>query len=101
MKLAKKYVASVEASGIALHKAFLFGSYASNRQHEWSDIDIALIGDNFTGLTLLDKEAFRHLHILPEFMVVETHTFPTATLESPDPFLKNVIENGIEVPLSR
>ena len=97
VKIAHDYLKAVRASGVAVRRAYLFGSYALNRQHEWSDIDIALIADDFTGLAALDKDRFRILHIQPEFIAVETHTFPTRRWEEGDPFIKEIVKNGIEI----
>lgn len=83
--------------GINIRKAYLFGSYARNRQHEWSDIDIALIADDFIGLPVVDKDRFRILHIQPEFIAIETHTFPTRRLEEGDPFIREIVKTGIEI----
>ncbi len=97
IKIAKDYLKAVRSEGVKVHRAFLFGSYATNRQHEWSDIDIALIGDDFIGVTAIDKDRFRKLHLLPEFLSIETHTFPTRRLEEGDPFLKEIVNEGVEI----
>lgn len=97
IKTAKDYLQAVRAEGVNVHRAFLFGSFAKNRQHEWSDIDIALIGDNFIGVAALDKDSFRKLHLQPQFVSIETHTFPTERLKSGDPFLDEILKTGIEI----
>ena len=51
----RAFVAEVRAAGVALRKVILFGSYARNEQHEWSDIDLALIADTF-GNSLSDTD---------------------------------------------
>ncbi len=97
IKTAKDYLKAVRAEGVKVQRAFLFGSFAKNRQHEWSDIDIALIGDDFIGVAALDKDSFRKLHIQPQFVSIETHTFPTEQLKSGDPFLDEILKTGIEI----
>ncbi len=97
IKIAKEYLKAVRKAGIKVRKAYLFGSYAVNRQHEWSDIDIALVADEFIGVTALDKDAFRKLHILPRFMAIEVHTFPTSRWENGDPFTREILKSGIEL----
>lgn len=94
----KKYVKAVRALGVNVRKAYLFGSFAKNRQHEWSDIDVALVGDDFVGSTIIDKTPFRRLHTTEEFMSIETITFPTACLTNGDAFLNEVVfRTGIEI----
>lgn len=97
VKIARDYIHELQALGIGIKKAILFGSFAQNRQHEWSDIDLALFADNFVGLASLDKEPFRRLHILPKYMVIEAHTFPTQRFESNDPFVEEIKKSGIEI----
>ncbi len=97
IKIAQEYLKAVKSEGVNVRHAFLFGSFAKNRQHEWSDIDIALIGDDFIGVTVIDKDRFRKLHLLPEYLAIETHTFPTSRLQEGDPFLNEILRTGIEV----
>jgi predicted nucleotidyltransferase len=97
IKIARDYLKAVRETGVNVHRAYLFGSFALNRQHEWSDIDIALIADDFVGIAALDKDRFRRLHLLPEFIAIETHTFPTQRLEEGDPFIKEIVKTGIEI----
>lgn len=40
---------------INIEKTYLFGSYANGTYNEWSDIDLAIISDDFTGNTYQDK----------------------------------------------
>jgi uncharacterized protein len=95
--LANNYVNAVEASGTHLAKAFLFGSFARNQQHEWSDIDIALISQDFIGVSAVDKEPFRVLQLRPEYSALEIHTFSMQSLKDGDPFLLSILSTGIEL----
>jgi uncharacterized protein len=97
LKIAQDYLHEVRALGVGVRKAILFGSFAKNCQHEWSDIDVALFADDFVGLTALDKEYFRSLHLLPKFMSVEVHTSPLSRYEAGDPFVDEVKKTGIEI----
>ena len=47
-KLAKKY-AQLVSQFISVKEAYLFGSYADKKAklHKWSDIDVAIISDDF------------------------------------------------------
>lgn len=49
LNAAQRFVRKVEKTGVRLHGAYLFGSYATGRAHRYSDIDIALISPDFTG----------------------------------------------------
>ena len=95
--LANEYLQAVRAAGVTIRSAYLFGSHALNKQHEWSDIDVALVSDDFTGLAALDKDRFRRLHIQPKFLAIEVHTFPTKRWKEGDPFVKEILKTGIEL----
>lgn len=97
LKIAQDYLREVRALGVGVQRAILFGSFAHNQQHEWSDIDLALFADDFIGLAALDKERFRSLHVMPKFMSIETHTFPSQRLEEGDPFVEEIKRTGVEV----
>lgn len=45
----KRYIAELNKSGIPIHKAVLFGSWAKGEACEESDVDVALVSDKFTG----------------------------------------------------
>ena len=45
--LLKRYIALLQANGINIQKAFLYGSFARNEQSKESDIDVMLISDQF------------------------------------------------------
>lgn len=41
--IAKNFVKKVQADGLTVDKAFLFGSYAKGEQKKYSDIDICIV----------------------------------------------------------
>lgn len=45
---------TLESEGVPVQKAFLFGSFAKNHVHEWSDIDVAIVHNPF--LSTVGKE---------------------------------------------
>ena len=92
---ARSFVADVRRLGVPVSKAILFGSYARNEQHEWSDIDLALIADTF-GNGPLDIRRFGGL-IRGEYAYIEPHTFQTAYFENGDPFTEEIKRTGIVV----
>jgi predicted nucleotidyltransferase len=47
LELAQKFLAKLGKQGIKIKSAYLFGSYAKGTEHEWSDIDIAIISPDF------------------------------------------------------
>jgi predicted nucleotidyltransferase len=47
IKIVRQYVANLNNGGVAIFKAYLFGSYARNQASESSDIDVLLVSDIF------------------------------------------------------
>lgn len=43
----KRFFDKLDEIGINIESAYLYGSYVKGRQHEWSDIDVALISSDF------------------------------------------------------
>jgi len=60
-KIAKKYVKTVQDSGIPVIKAYLFGSYARGNNHIDSDIDICIVSNVFSHDYIKEAVKLRHL----------------------------------------
>ncbi len=97
IKKATDFAQELITSGINLKKVILFGSYASNNQHEWSDIDVALVADEFTGFGFEDRKFFSKINIKKDYLDIETKTFPTSYFEKSDPFIDEIIKTGIVI----
>lgn len=57
-KVIKKYVRNLQSSGIFIQKAILFGSRAKGKFREDSDIDIAVISEEFEKMGLWEKAKY-------------------------------------------
>lgn len=55
IKIIKKYIKELRSNNILVTEAILFGSYAKGTEKEESDIDIAIISDDFTGDRFEDR----------------------------------------------
>jgi len=49
-----KFLKLMENNNIHIQKAILFGSYATGTYNKWSDIDLAIVSENFKGNRFLD-----------------------------------------------
>jgi predicted nucleotidyltransferase len=49
LKAARRFVRAIQALGIHIESAYLYGSYAKGHAHKDSDIDIALVSPDLTG----------------------------------------------------
>jgi len=45
----RRYLSALPSEGIHAHRAVLFGSFARDRDDEWSDIDLIVIAPEFDG----------------------------------------------------
>jgi predicted nucleotidyltransferase len=97
IKKATDFAKELITSGIHLKKVILFGSYANNNQHEWSDIDVALVADEFTGFGFEDRKHFSKINIKKDYLDIETKTYPTSYFEQSDPFIEEIIKTGIVI----
>lgn len=55
LKKIRKFLRILKENNINVEKTYLFGSYVNNTYNEWSDIDLALVSDDFSGNKYQDK----------------------------------------------
>lgn len=89
----RELIQGLSALGYRPTQAYLFGSVANGSQHEYSDIDLALWDDRFTGSLTIDYEPIKRL--LTRFPLIELHTFPSDENEFSNPFVAEIIKTGI------
>jgi predicted nucleotidyltransferase len=78
IEIVQDFVKRIHVKGFPLKKAILFGSYARNERRQWSDIDLALVADEFIGVGYFDLQHFGDVKISDQkFIPIETHTFST------------------------
>ena len=92
----RNYTLEICNSGLNLKGAILYGSFAKGTQHEWSDIDVALVADEFKGLPT-DHNYFSHIGIKKPYIRIETNTYPTEYFQKGDPFIEEIKKTGIVI----
>ncbi|MDR2448752.1 MAG: nucleotidyltransferase domain-containing protein [Prevotellaceae bacterium] len=92
----RNYAREIEAFGIRLQKVFLFGSFAKGTQHEWSDIDVALVADEFDGLPH-DMRLFPRIGSKKSYVRIDALTYPTDYFLQSDPFIEEIKKTGIVI----
>ena len=93
----RNYARDIEAKGVHLRTVILYGSFAKGTQHEWSDIDVALVADEFTGLTFNDCKLYSGLGIRKPYIRIEEKTYPTDYFQEGDPFINEIKKTGIKI----
>ncbi|MEW5693369.1 MAG: nucleotidyltransferase domain-containing protein [Candidatus Hydrogenedentota bacterium] len=56
VNIVRRYINELEKNNIHITDAVLFGSYTNGNPHQYSDIDIALVSENFCGIRFLDRK---------------------------------------------
>ena len=95
--IVRNYASDIESHGIDLRTVILYGSFAKGTQHEWSDIDVALVADEFTGFYFNDSNLFPYVSIKKPYIRIETKTYPTEYFQQGDPFINEIIKTGIVI----
>ena len=93
----RNYARDIEAHGVRLYAVFLYGSFAKGTQHEHSDIDVALVADEFTGFTFNDCKLYSGLGIRKPYIRIEEKTYPTKYFLEGDPFIEEITKTGIKI----
>lgn len=55
IELVKRYIEELRKNGVEVSEAIVFGSYTRGTAKEYSDIDVALISNNFSGDRFEDR----------------------------------------------
>jgi uncharacterized protein len=92
---ANEFVKACINSGINIEKAILFGSFAKNQFREDSDIDLALVSNQFSKNFIHNVKLTSKVNI--KFPMIEVHHFNTAYYEQGDDFIDEINKTGFEV----
>ena len=88
----KEFTALLKSNNINVDAVYLFGSFAAGSEDlEWSDIDVAVVSDDFCGYRLEDNKRLIPLAIKVERRI-ETHPFTKKDFEN-SPFVLDEIKN--------
>ena len=96
IEIVGNYAREIQAQGVCLRNVFMYGSFAKGTQHKWSDIDVALVADEFEGLPT-DHYFFAHITIKKPYVRIEANTYPTEYFNQGDPFIDEIKKTGIKI----
>lgn len=98
INMAKQFANQLHMSGLHIKRAVLFGSFSSNKQNPYSDIDLALVADEFISITPADVPKFSK--ILRKYYLIKPRTYNTNDFTPvKDPFVEEILKTGIEILL--
>lgn len=93
IKKATEFVKECRSIGISFFKVFLFGSYAKDIAHEYSDIDLLLISDQFSDNIFENLKLYSKINI--KYPIIETHPYPTSAYLEGNDFIKEIEKESI------
>ncbi len=92
-KKIKEYAKVIQESGLDVGRLYLFGSYATEKFSNDSDIDLAVFlnKDDFDGF----DENVQLMHLRRKVdLRIEPHSFPMSDLKDSDPFINEIVTTG-------
>lgn len=96
----KKYIETVAKQQPGLNTAYIFGSYANNKQQSDSDIDVALVIDNLQEDDRFDTQVKLMMIASQIDNRIEPHPISTKDLNSNNPFALEIKRTGIELKVN-
>ncbi|MCX6149637.1 MAG: nucleotidyltransferase domain-containing protein [Ignavibacteriales bacterium] len=75
---------------------YLFGSYANGNPEDYSDIDLAIISDDFDGDRFSDRKRLNKF-IIKTSLDIEIHPFKTKDFSTDNPFVTEIIRTGKKI----
>lgn len=97
IKVLQDYLKAIPRDRFDLSKAYLFGSYARNNQHENSDIDLALVIRNLSDPFLAQVELMK-LRRKFDYRI-EPHPFNESDFSIQDPLVFEILKYGQELSI--
>ena len=95
INMAKSFVRECKLTGLTFYKVLIFGSVAKDKLHEWSDVDLLLISDQFSDNVFDNLKLYSKINI--KYPIIETHPYPTNYYKDGDSFINEVVKDSIEI----
>ena len=92
----RQYLEQLDNMGIHVRQAVLFGSYATGNYDEWSDIDLALVSEDFSGDRFEDRNKLRRI-TLQVNSDISPMPFRPEDFTPRNYFVKEILKTGIPI----
>ncbi|MCF6352484.1 MAG: nucleotidyltransferase domain-containing protein [Cyclobacteriaceae bacterium] len=92
---AKSFINECQSNGLNFYKVLIFGSVAKNKMHDWSDIDLLLVSDQFGENIFENLKLYSKINI--KYPIIETHPYPTWYYKEGDDFVQEISKGAIEI----
>jgi predicted nucleotidyltransferase len=91
----KQFAVELKNGGINIKRIILYGSYAKGLQKQHSDIDVAIVADEFKGVGFIDLNLF--LSTMRKYYTIQPKTYSTSYFAQGDPFIDTIKKEGIDI----
>ncbi|MCK4353109.1 nucleotidyltransferase domain-containing protein [candidate division WOR-3 bacterium] len=95
-QIIQRYLKILEEHRIRVKSAYLFGSYIKGTFSKYSDIDLAIISDDFTKDSIKAQLLLMKLRRKVDISI-EPHPFLSKNFVSDNPFAMEIIKTGKKV----
>ena len=99
LKKVQKLAVALKESGINIKALYLYGSHAKGRADRNSDIDVAIVSENFSGNFSVDLKP-----LLPALKksdsAIEPMLYRPEDFQEEDPLVWEILHNGIKISTS-
>jgi uncharacterized protein len=96
IKISRDFIDTLEVKNIPIDQAYIFGSQAKGNANEYSDIDLALISQSFSGIRF-DDNVLIIKNTPNSFYDIETHPFRPEDFTPNNPFVKEILKTGLRI----
>ena len=94
---ARQLIGLLKTNGIDIYEAYVFGSVAMGKEDEYSDIDIAIVSEEFIGIPFYDVKKVSKFRRAIDLRL-EVHPFSlNDILNDPPLFFADIKNKGIRV----
>ncbi len=93
------FLHNASASGLHIERAILFGSYTKGTANTWSDIDVAIVLKDFTGIGFYDRKQVNPFSIKIDSRI-EPHPFRPEDFTEDNPLVNEILKDAIEIALN-
>jgi len=98
--IVKDFVFACNQQNIRFKKVILFGSVARNEAHKYSDIDVALVSEQFSGNPYSDWASLSPVKVKNiKFIDIEPHPYSVKDFKNSDPFIEEIKRTGVEIKI--
>lgn len=94
-EIVKKFVAHLKSQQFVVQKAFIFGSYASGKFNENSDIDLAIVLNEVPNSFMMQVQLMKLSRKFDSR--IEPHPFELTDFNPTNPFANEILQKGIQV----